>query len=422
MDTDGSFSAKHPGVAKLSTTSRQLANDVAFIAQTLGGVATIYKIPSPGSLMFPQGKECQCRDSYAVDVKLPDGLVPFKLSRKANDYQPSNKYKVRRSITAIELVGVKDCQCIEVEDALYLTDHCIVTHNSMDPRKNEDWVASKKPTMAPNIWAAEYEIDYTAAVEDICIPASWVESAKKIAKLAAAAGKILDPLVDGIGGGDIGAGKAKSVFVARFGPIVTVPVGWGDPDTIDTAHKMLDQCRDTRLKRSTGHDCTVKYFRFDSPGVGFGIQSVLKRNQRVGLTVSGVNTGHAPTNKRWPDSETSEEKFGNLKAEAWWTARERFKITHEMVQFLEGKEGGIEHPLSDCISIPDDTQGPHAQQLAQQLSMVKWSRNERGKIVMETKISLAARGIVSPDYADALILTFAGESVMEKWEKFGKAF
>ena len=47
--------------------------------------------------------------------------------------------------------------------------------------------------------------------------------------------------------------------------------------------------------------------------------------------------------------------------------------------------------------------------LCLQLSLVKWGRNEKGKIVIERKEALARRGIASPDYADAAILTFLDE-------------
>jgi hypothetical protein len=44
-------------------------------------------------------------------------------------------------------------------------------------------------------------------------------------------------------------------------------------------------------------------------------------------------------------------------------------------------------------------------QLCLELSLVKWGRNERGKIVIEKKDELKRRGINSPDYADSLMLT-----------------
>ena len=60
------------------------------------------------------------------------------------------------------------------------------------------------------------------------------------------------------------------------------------------------------------------------------------------------------------------------------------------------------------------------QRLAAQLSQVKWFHRENGKVQIETKESLAKRRIASPDYADALILTFAGTSKAEKWIQFAK--
>ncbi len=40
------------------------------------------------------------------------------------------------------------------------------------------------------------------------------------------------------------------------------------------------------------------------------------------------------------------------------------------------------------------------------MSLVKWGKNERGKIVIEKKDALQRRGIASPDHADALMLTY----------------
>jgi len=152
----------------------------------------------------------------------------------------------------------------------------------------------------------------------------------------------------------------------------------------------------------------------------------MKRNTRPGLIVVGVNVGEPPSDKRWPDGEESLDKFVNLKAEGWWTARETFKRTHEMVLWLEGKLGGHEHPLSDIIVVPDADAGeplqrPLTQRLCQELSQVKWNRNERGKILIESKASLAKRGLPSPDIAEGLILTYAGYSKAEKWASFSKA-
>jgi phage terminase large subunit len=129
------------------------------------------------------------------------------------------------------------------------------------------------------------------------------------------------------------------------------------------------------------------------------------RNPEEGMEVVPVNTGLPPSEDRiWPDGRTSEEMFGNQKAEIWWLGRTAFQRTHEHVLWLEGKVGGKEHPVSELIAMPSGDKD--SDELCLQVSLVKWGRNEKGKIVIERKEALARRGIASPDYADALMLTF----------------
>jgi phage terminase large subunit len=258
-----------------------------------------------------------------------------------------------------------------------------------DPRKTEEWAANKQASFSdPTTWASEYDIDYSASVEGVCIPALWVESAKRLLALETR----LRPSNEVVLGGDVGAGKAKSVVVPRRGPIVERPLSRGNPDTTETAHWMLDIARDTCARR----------LNFDAPGVGAGVSSTLMHNPVEGLTSVPVNTGLPPTERMWPDGRTSEEMFGNLKAEVWWLARTTLQRTHEHVQWIEGK-GGLEHPVTDLMALPSGDKD--SDQLCLELSLVKWGRNERGKIVIEKKEDLKRRGINSPDYADALMLT-----------------
>jgi hypothetical protein len=177
--------------------------------------------------------------------------------------------------------------------------------------------------------------------------------------------------------------------------VVDKPQSRGQPDTTDTAFWGLQIAETLGLKR----------LNFDAPGVGAGVSSTLTKNKPAGLTVVAVNTGVPPSNRRWPDGRTSEEMFGNLKAEVWWLCRTALQRTHEHVLFREGRDGGKEHPLTDLLALPSGDQESDA--LCLQLSLVKWERNERGKIVIEKKDALKRRGISSPDHADALVLTFA---------------
>jgi hypothetical protein len=261
-----------------------------------------------------------------------------------------------------------------------------------DPRKTEEWAQAKQASFSdPTTWASEYDIDYSASVEGICIPALWVESAKRLAKLEPR----LMPSNDGVVGLDVGAGKAKSVAVPRKGPVVLPPVSRGSPDTTGTAY--------WGVAVATDNGCTA--LNFDAPGVGAGVASTLMNRDEDELTVSPVNTGVPPSATRiWPDGRTSEEMFGNQKAEIWWLCRTALQRTHEHVLFLEGKPDGKEHPVSDLLALPSGDKDSDL--LCVQLSLVKWGRNERGKIVIEKKEALQRRGISSPDHADGLMLTF----------------
>ena len=268
-----------------------------------------------------------------------------------------------------------------------------------DPRKTEEWAANKEASFSdPTTWASEYDIDYSASVEGICIPALWVESAKRLLKLESR----LHPSNSAVIGLDVGAGKAKSVAIPRKGPVIEKPMSRGAPDTTDTAHWGLDIARDNGAQR----------LNFDAPGVGAGGSSTLMKNPIQGLRVSPINTGNPPDERRrWPDGRTSDEMFGNLKAELWWLCRTTLQRTHEHVLFLEQKDGGKEYPVTDLLALPSGDKD--SDQLCLELSLVKWERNERGKIVIEKKDALKRRGISSPDYADALMLTFVeGKGMM----------
>lgn len=296
-------------------------------------------------------------------------------------------------------------------------DQIFRLHFRDDPRKTPEWEVAqrRKLSSSPHVFAAEYEIDYSASVEGICIPAVWVEAAKRIRALCESKGIIIEPAVNGVAGGDVGGGKAKSVVTCRFGPIVPVPVSWGDPDTIDTAYRMLKAVAGTMVRRSIGLPCRIKKLNYDSIGIGHGITSVMARAQEKykDLETEGINVGHPPSPTRWPDGEASTEKFKSLKAEIWWIGRERFKCTYEMMLFLQGHEEGVQHDPSDLICLPSDDEGPEAQQLAMELSLVRYHYDQKGKVQIETKEELAKRGIPSPDYADSFMLTLVPNRVFK---------
>jgi phage terminase large subunit len=271
-----------------------------------------------------------------------------------------------------------------------------------DPRKSDAWAEAKKASLSdPITWEAEYEINYTANAAGVCIPAAWVRSAQLLADLLPEIprGRI------GISGGDVGGGKALSVVVHRFGPIVLTPESRKEGDTDDTAKWMMRSCA------AVGSGCV----NFDSPGVGAGVVSTMTKAQddadpeiadiATKLVRNAVNTGVPASGRIWPDDRTSEEMFGNLKAELWWLARQAFQRAHWHWLYLTKAEGGRAQSESEIVILPN-SMDVETMTLVSQLSLPKYKKNDKGKIVLESKDSLAKRSIPSPDHADAFVLSF----------------
>lgn len=129
MDTDG-YVSKDGVTVQFSSCSEKLAGDVQFLAQSLGGTATI-KTKTPK--YRHKGEVREGRLSYIVHLRMPPEINPFFCERKFDRVKPKAKYKPVRYIVGVEPVGRKPAQCISVDNPsrLYVTDDFIVTHNTV---------------------------------------------------------------------------------------------------------------------------------------------------------------------------------------------------------------------------------------------------------------------------------------------------
>jgi len=260
-------------------------------------------------------------------------------------------------------------------------------HWRHDPRKDDAWYAKQKRELEPMVLAQEVDLDYEASAGDVVVSAKWVQASQALRRYLEQ-NSLLPPKGEGLAGLDVGAGTAKSVFCPRWGVRVGETTSWTDADTTNTAARA----------RILAVEAKIPLVKFDAIGVGRGVAAALKR--MTGIEAHGINVGSKPTERIWPDKKPASKKFTNLRAELWWIVRDRLRKTYEHWLHLNN-QGGQPYALDELLLLPEDAP------LCGQLSLPRYAHTESGKIQIERKSQMEARGIPSPDFADALVLTFA---------------
>lgn len=128
LDTDGTVGGG--GVAAAFTSvSEQLVNDVKFVAETLGCVAS-KSMQKQTSYMY-RGERRSGQPAWNLYIKPPINLPLFRLERKQSLMKKGQRSPYR-AIASIEPAGRGEAVCIEVSAAnhLFLTRSCIPTHNT----------------------------------------------------------------------------------------------------------------------------------------------------------------------------------------------------------------------------------------------------------------------------------------------------
>ena len=138
LDTDGGPVVQSGRSCRVqySTTSDRLRDDVIFLVRSLGGVAYSRTRPAEGRTPGLAGGSPvgYVHDVHVLDIRLPEGLAPFRLARKAEKYGATGGGRPMRFIDSIEPIGEQETMCIQVaaENSLYVTDDFLVTHNTLN--------------------------------------------------------------------------------------------------------------------------------------------------------------------------------------------------------------------------------------------------------------------------------------------------
>ncbi len=104
---------------------------------------------------------------------------------------------------------------------------------------------------------------------------------------------------------------------------------------------------------------------------------MIDRARQLGYNPIGVQFGGSATNGATGNGDLG--RFANKRAEMWGAMREWLKVG----------------------AIPNDMD------LIADLTSIEYTYNARDEILLEKKEDMKRRGLASPDYADALALTFA---------------
>ena len=138
LDSDGG-PVTQPGRTcriQYTTCSSRLRDDVVFIVRSLGGVAYSRTRPAEGRRPgLARGRAVYHRhDAHVMDIRLPNGIEPFRLTRKRDAYRAHGAGRPMRFIDSIEPAGEAETVCIQVgaADSLYVTDDFLVTHNTLN--------------------------------------------------------------------------------------------------------------------------------------------------------------------------------------------------------------------------------------------------------------------------------------------------
>lgn len=254
------------------------------------------------------------------------------------------------------------------------------------PHHDAAWLEEKRTGKYghnPVGFAQEILVDFEGSSDARAIPAPWVEAARTTyLPRPSYAEEVV------VVGCDVSTGGDRTVAVIRQGPRVIGVVERGGAGGDEIAGWLLG------LAGMHG----ARVIAWDAIGVGEGVSSALRLLAPQHIQLIPVVVSQAATDTWWPAQQhTARELFANLRAELYWTLRERFRRT---------AEDATSRP-QDRIWLPEDA--PDA--LIAQLGWIRQASGGGGKIAIERKEALKKRTGASPDLADALMIAYASDVI-----------
>lgn len=230
-------------------------------------------------------------------------------------------------------------------------------HWKQHPAKDEAWYrAQVAKSDDPTRTAQELDIDYSASRSDVYIEADLVQRALDVDPMS------IEPKGPVMVGLDVARfGGDESVLVTRHGRIVHPPKVWRDRNAPSLVALVIEYVDAMKVRPTQ--------IAVDVIGVGSGVFDLLSDHYLGKIQVVGVNAAE----------RVDDGRNYNRRARMWQGAKEWLQ--------------------NGPVSLPND------RKLQLQLS-TPGHYYKSGLRLIESKDDLRARGVASPDRADALVLTF----------------
>jgi phage terminase large subunit len=267
-------------------------------------------------------------------------------------------------------------------------------HWRHNPRMSQADYDKFLDTWGPVVTAQELDINYSASLEGILIPAVWanavVDAHLKIKDFPAITGERLASL-------DVAdQGIDKNAGAIRHGILLEHVEEWTGKEsdiyaTVERAFLMCDL-----------HNCHA--LRYDGDGVGAGVRGDARKvnearaaqgNHRVIVVKPFRGSGEVldPEREMVPGRK-NKDFFLNFKAQAWWWLRMLFQNTFRAVN-------GQPYEREMLISISSAM--AEKARLLIQISQPTYSQNQAGKLLVDKQPD----GTASPNLGDAVMMVYA---------------
>lgn len=290
------------------------------------------------------------------------------------------------------------------------TDKIFVFDWKDDPRKDQAWYDKQVENQDEATVAQEIDRDYNASAEDSFIPAKWVKSAIDAHILLGFEPEGLR--VTSFDPADIGDAKAS---VDRYGSVLMDARQLKKGDITQAIPWVLESADIFR----------ADIFSFDADGMGApSMKLAFKQRSAQRFEVNPYyGSGEVenpddlykiPGKKESEISKTNKDTFENYRAQSATYLRDRFRLTHEAVE--RAKAGKIINADPNYL-ISISSKCEELMQLEAELSRPKRVYSNNGKIMVESKKAMKARGVDSPNLFDSTVIAYAAKKEVKKARK-----